>query len=416
MFPLRERLSSLASLALLFSSPEGDHQASAQVQMGRRREARTVLFVTNTPGYGGSEKHLLELIGRLDGSSVRSIILCAYTDPYSERLETARYSNVRVRSERGLRSFGDWFRIFRDVRPDVIVFIYGTLIAIPGPAVLAARLAGVRKLYSIQHLIPPPVRSKVEGRPLRNVAHRAIGGWARACAYLCDKTICVSNAVRDGLVQDYRFPRNATITIHNGVSVREFTPVGNDRIAIRARLRIRPEELVLVCSARLSEEKGIDILLTAVSGLVLRGLVCKCVILGDGHLKETLLAQIRQLGLDSYVRLEGFQEDVRPYLHAGDIFALTSYQEGLPFAVLEAMACGLPCVVTRVGGNTEAVSHNVEGLVVSPGAVDEVVEAVSYLWTHPAERARMSRAARTKACETFDIERRMAEIERVIIG
>ena len=94
---------------------------------------------------------------------------------------------------------------------------------------------------------------------------------------------------------------------------------------------------------------------------------------------------------------------------------LTSYAEGLPIAVLEAMACGLPCVVTNVGGNAEAIEHMMEGLVVSPGSVEEAADAISYLLTHPEERIRMSRMARLKVCERFDIDRTMAAIEQVIV-
>lgn len=373
--------------------------------------------MTNTAGYGGSEKHVLELIAGLEGS-VRSVILCAGANPYSERLEASRYLRVEVRSA-SLRSLADWVRIFLGVRPDVAVFVYGTLTAIPWDGVLAARLAGIRKLYSIQHSVPPPARSEVEGRPLRNVAYRVIGGWARLSAYLCDGTICVSNAIRETLVAEYRFQAHKTITIYNGVSLKQFTPDRTpdavERHAIRAKLGITPEELVLVCSARLSEEKRIGIVLTAMKRLLSIGLECKSIILGDGHLKESLMAQVGHLGLSSHVWLEGFQENVRPYLRASDIFVLTSQREGLSYSVLEAMACGLPCVVTGGDGKAEAVSHNLDGMVVW-ATPDKVAEAISYLWTHPAERARMSCAARAKVCEHFDIEYQMAETQRVLFG
>jgi glycosyltransferase involved in cell wall biosynthesis len=88
----------------------------------------------------------------------------------------------------------------------------------------------------------------------------------------------------------------------------------------------------------------------------------------------------------------------------------------LPFSVVEAMACGLPCVVTNVGGNSEAVIHNVNGLVVKPGSVDDVAEAITYLMSHPQERARMALASRSRACEEFDIEAKMAEIKRLILS
>jgi glycosyltransferase involved in cell wall biosynthesis len=80
------------------------------------------------------------------------------------------------------------------------------------------------------------------------------------------------------------------------------------------------------------------------------------------------------------------------------------------------MACGLPCIVTDVGGNAEAVTHQVDGLVVPPGSVDAVADAISYVATHPHERARMSRMARATACEAFDIDKNMAEIRSVILS
>lgn len=382
-------------------------------------ESRTVLFVTNTIGYGGSEKHLLEIIDRLGDSGVRPMILCAKTDPFSAHLNN--HTNV-IRCENALQSAWGWFRVFRDIRPDVVVFIYGTLLDIPWYASAAARLALVRWLYGIQHLIAPPLPPRVEVRSIRDVLRLLIGKRARrlmsanVAPRLCDKTICVSNAVRDSLVLDYYFPPEKTVTIHNGVSISTFAPSGSEGIAVRDKLGIHSEEFVLVCAARLSGEKGIDILLLAMGELVSRNVLCKCIIVGDGYLREKLSEQVQQLGLAGHIFILGYQKDVRPYLLAANAFVLTSHKEGLPFAILEAMACGLPCIVTNVGGNAEAVVHNVTGLVVTAGSPCEVAEAVSYLLAHPEVRARMSRAARLRVCEEFDIEARMAEIERVILN
>jgi glycosyltransferase involved in cell wall biosynthesis len=394
----------------------GAHSESAA-----RSGNRIVLFVTSTISYGGSEKHLLELIARLD-DSVRPIILCAKTDPFTDRLSPDGDSRVTVISGKLLKSAWDWFSVFRSIKPDVAVFVYGTLFDLPWYATVAAWAAGIRKLYAIQHLIPPPMPPKVAVKTARDALRRVAGGQTRRIIgsrfppYLCEKTICVSNAVRDSLVRDYRFPSERTITIHNGVSLSEFVPLAADGIPLRTKLGIRSEEFVVVCAARLSEEKGIDVLLLAISQLLRRDLTCKCLIVGDGYLREELIKQIRELGLTHDVLMVGFQEDVRPYLLASDVFVLTSHKEGLPFAVLEAMACGLPCVVTNVGGNAEAVAQNVTGLVVTDGSVDEVVQAMAYLLTHPRERLEMARAARARACKEFDIEASMAEIKRVILN
>jgi len=390
----------------------------------RSQGRRTLLFVTNSFSYGGTEKHLLELLNRLDDGTVQSVVLCTDSDPFTERLTDGCRSSVAIRSEKSLKSIKDWVRVFREIKPDIVFLVYGTLWILPWLAAAAARLAGVQKMYAIHQLMPqpPPDPQILEIKSPRDVLRRVFGKRvrkllsARVPPHLCDTTICVSNAVRDSLIQQYRFPARKLLTIYNGISLREFAPGQADGTAVRAKLEIRPDEFVLVCSARLSVEKGIDILLSAMSRIIQKEPSCKCIIIGEGALKEKLVEQAKSLGLSRHVFFEGFQADVRPYLCAADAFVLTSHIEGLPFSALEAMACGLPCVVTNVGGNSEAVVHNVNGLVVSPGSVDEVADAILYLLTHPQERARMAHASRSRVHKEFDIEAKMEDIKRLILS
>jgi glycosyltransferase involved in cell wall biosynthesis len=383
--------------------------------------SRTLLFVTNAGGFGGTEKHLLELIKRLGQSGVQPFILQVGADVYADHLQGNEPFCVGVRSEKIRNSLWDWFRFFRRTRPDIVVFVNSWVRSFPWYSSMAACLAGVPRRFAIQHSIAQPL-AKVEGMSMRNVLRRLLGGRRRTrlassvSALFCDATICVSNAVRDRLVTDYRFPPNKTITIYNGVSVPEFVPSESNRASVRARLGLGPEEFLLVSVARLGELKGLDILLLAMARVLSHGLSCKCIIVGDGPLKKSLSDQAGALGLDGRVFFEGFQKDVRPYLQTADAFVLTSDWEGFPLSVLEAMSCGLPCVVTNVGGNAEAVHHMVHGLIVAPRSVDEAADAISYLVTHPRERAEMSKMVRARVREAFDVEDRMAEIKRVILN
>jgi len=328
-----------------------------------------------------------------------------------------------VKCESEPESLWGWLRLIRDARPDTIVFIYSWLEAFPWQASVAAFLAGVRKRFSIHHLIalqpPPPVR----GWSPRSILRRLAGKRARyllsvsISGYVCNTTICVSNAVREVLVNAYRFSTRKTITIHNGVSTTIFAPSRTaDGETVRARLGIGPEDFLLLCAARLAEEKGIDILLRAVSRVVRQGISCKCVIIGDGPLKEKLLHQMNSLGLWDYVHFEGFQEDVRPYLQVASALILTSHLEGLPLSVLEAMACGVPCIVTNVGGSAEVVKDQVVGLVIPPASVEAAADAILYLAMHPRERAEMAGRTREMVCRSFEIEEKMGELRRVILS
>jgi glycosyltransferase involved in cell wall biosynthesis len=408
--------------------------------LSRHASNKKILFITSTVEYGGAEKHLLELIRRLRGPGVQVSIANFDRDFYSERLDPDQ--GVRVISFKQVpRSLWGWVRLFRAFQPDVVVFVYGWVWALPWTTAAGAWLAGIRRRISIQHLITPPIEFTPElsalwkrRRSIRGAVRHLLGReprWAaelplcvQAClsgpwglrisANLCTTIICVSNALRGSLVKAFGFPSRKMRTIYNGVSLSEFAQSKSDGAGIRAKLGIRPDEFMLVCTARLSAQKGIDILLHALARTLHNGVRCKCVIVGDGPLRDRLMEQAREMNLSCHVFFEGFQEDVRPYLHASSAFILTSRTEGLPLSILEAMACGLPSIVTDVGGNAEAVANQVHGLVVPPGSVDAVADAIAFLAAHPDEHARMSRLARARACEAFDIEVRMAEIKRLI--
>lgn len=410
------------------------------------RACKKILFVTNTNEYGGAEKHLLELIRRLRGPGVQLCIVCFEKDFFSERLGSNHDVEV-ITCKKAPHSLWDWVSHFRALQPDVVVFIYGWFWAFPCQALVGAWLAGVRRRFSIQHLMTPPwpvspkfLAAVKRQRSMRSRLRRLLGRvprqeppWManvslcelasmsspaqlRRSAYFCNTTICVSNALRDSLVKDFGFPARRVKTIHNGVSVSEFVPSENRGSEVRDKLGIGRDEFILVCVARLSEQKGIDILLQAMAFALREGVRCKCIIVGDGPLKSQLFEQASAMGLSSHVFFEGFHEDVRPYLQASSAFILTSHSEGLPLSILEAMACGLPSIVTDVGGNAEVIAHRVQGLIVPRGSVDAIADGISYLANHPQERAEMARMARTRVCEAFDIENAMGQIRRLILS
>ena len=375
-----------------------------------------VFFVTNTVTYGGAEKHLIQLVNQLYQSHVRSVIICLKEDPFSERLSPDRAQVIKQWSAGG---FFSWLSLFFRMRPKSVVFIPGVS-AFPWYAYLAAKCAGAAGLHCIQHNTQDPLPPPVPITSLRGVMRRCFG-WRTRYVFdagmgtrIANYTICVSEAVRRSLVDGHGYPADKTIAILNGVNVSEFGPCETNRAAVRKRLGFSADDIVLVCVARLTPEKGVDILLKAVAKLVGESGGCKCVVVGDGPLKQQLAGMVVSLGLQKHVLLEGFQADVKPYLQAADIFALTSYNEGLPFAVLEAMACGLPCVVTNVGGNAEAVTAQ-EGYVVNSGSANEVAQAISRLLKNRQQRMRMSRSSRTRVMEVFNLDLRMKELEEAIL-
>jgi glycosyltransferase involved in cell wall biosynthesis len=431
----------------VYESEATESGVSPSVQLGTvaRRARKKILFVTNTREYGGAEKHLLELIRRLQGPDVQISILCLEADFFTERLDSDFEGEI-ISCQKTPGCLRDWADLFRGLQPDVVVFIYNWFWTLPWMAAVGAWRAGIPRRLSIQHLLTPrsPLPedlvaqvnawksfrrrlARLRGRearerplwmrelPLCVVASLSTSLELKLSGYLCDKTICVSRALRDSLVKEFGFPRWKVKTIYNGVSVSQFIPPQGHKSPVRESLGIGQDDFVLICVARLGEQKGIDILLQTIAHVIRNGLACKCIIVGDGPLKNELLDLAREMGLGGHVFFEGFREDVRPYLQAGSAFILTSHMEGLPLSILEAMACGLPSIVTDVGGNAEIITHRIDGLIVPRGSVDAGAEAISYLATHPQERGQMAQMARTRVCEAFDIEKSMAEIRRLIL-
>lgn len=373
---------------------------------------KKIVFVTRSFEYGGAEKHLIELLHRLCRLDVQISIVCFGKDLFTEYLTGCPNLVVTSIAETP-SSLWAWIAFFRSCQADTVVLVYSWSWNLHWTAPIGAWLARVPRRYAIQHLVTPAVAPESTG-------HRILQGIFRHAnlkmsALTFQAIICVSDAVKSTLVKQYAFPEKVMKTIHNGVSLSQFVPSCADGAQIRQNYGIGKSEFLFVCVARLSEQKGIGILLEALSMAVEKGLAFRCIIVGDGPLRAELQGKSRELGLDGRVIFAGFHEDVRPYLWAASAFIMTSYREGLPLAILEAMACRLPCIVTDVGGNREAITDKVNGLLVPAGSVDAVVEAISLLISHPDEKARMSRAALDRVQQAFNVETCMMKIISVIL-
>lgn len=379
----------------------------------------SVLFVTEGYIFSGLERHLIDLVVRMDQS--RPTILCIGKDLFSERVPLGAAIEV-VHCGNKPRFWWNWAALLRRLKPDIVVFLHGDMSHFRGGAYVGARVAGIKRVVSVHHLVPPvALPPPVRVRSLKALAIRILGWRTRELLSLrwsrwaCDSVICVSDAICKGLLT-YGYPRSKMIVVHNGVSSRDFAPARAVRDATRQTLGIAPEETVFICVARLSSIKGFDVLLPAMAEAKQRGVRCRCLIVGEGPLREEMVQTIEQMGLSHCISLLGFAADVRPYLCAADIFILTSYREGLPLSLLEAMACGLPSIVTDVGGNHEAVTSGKEGYIVPVGASPQLVNAIVRLTEDAATLSQMRTNALQRVCTEFDLDTQMVRVEKAIIG
>lgn len=245
--------------------------------------------------------------------------------------------------------------------------------------------------------------------------HLSMIGRSRRRALLKDlftpcvqKVIAVSEATAAALREQHRVPAAKIAVVYNGVDLGRLSFV--ERPRARAKLGIAEDATAIGCVGELIPRKGQGYLIEAVSGLSqrVRGGV-EVVIVGDGRDRARLQGQIEKHGLAGVVRLAGVVEKAASLLKAFDLFAMPSLMEALPFALLEAMAAGLPAVASSAWGIPEVLVHGETGLLFPPGDVGALREAIEALLVDRDLRARMGQRAAHVVSEKFSLDAMVRE-------
>lgn len=250
---------------------------------------------------------------------------------------------------------------------------------------------------------PPLVRTRHISAPIpRNWPTRWL--YTRATARIAT----TGEALRQELIARNRFPGERIISIPTGIDTGHFVP--GDRAAARARLGLAPEGMIIGIVATLRSWKGHRYLIEAFAGL--GDSRARLAIVGDGPMRDNLVGLVDGLGLRERVIMPGNQRDVLPWLQAMDVFALPSYaNEGVPQAILQAMASGLPVISTTIGGIAEAVQDGTTGVLIEPRDARALHAELENLVRDPARRAALGAAAAEHARRHFGIDRMLDGME-----
>jgi L-malate glycosyltransferase len=186
------------------------------------------------------------------------------------------------------------------------------------------------------------------------------------------------------------------VQIHNGINL-EAVKASHDREDVRQGLGIQADDYVIGTVGRLTPVKGHEILLRAVSSLrKTKTRNIRLLIVGDGPLISKLKDLMRELNIENQVILAGQRDDVYDLVTCMDVFALPSLHEGIPMVLLEALALKRPVVASRVGGIPEVLEHGRSGLLVSPGNVMELVEAIDRILNDRLYAIQLAQAGRDR--------------------
>lgn len=225
-----------------------------------------------------------------------------------------------------------------------------------------------------------------------------------------DAVIAVSRDLADHVIELGADPGRVVHVIYDGIDTDLFRP--GPAAEARARLGLERDTPVVLSVGNLVPVKGQDLLIEACARLARAGVRFVCYLIGDGPLRSQLGRQAAGLGLGGRFRMPGALPSHRlpDWYRAADVFALPSHSEGVPNVQLEAMACGVPFVGSRVGGIPE-VAHLGESRLVPPGDAGALAEALGEFLTRPAGRAPGAAGAVRDLAETVaDIEQLFGDV------
>jgi glycosyltransferase involved in cell wall biosynthesis len=354
-----------------------------------------VLYVIGQLSIGGTETQLVQLVSGLDKEHFEPVIACL-TGGSSIHLLKLDKENIPVifleRETRGrLAALWNFFRVIREFNPDIVhSFAYASRLALP-----------LAKLFSNAKIIV-----SIRTQPEREI------NWLDRWAILLANLTLPNSRKAVGWLQSVFGERISIQLIYNGLDIEAFKALSCEPPPFFAP----PDKKVICVIARLWPVKGLDFLLVAFALLVASVNNVQLWFVGDGPERENLKFRSEQLGIASNVVFLGMQEKIPPILSQAQIGVLSSSYEGLPNAIIEYMASGLPVVATDVGGVSELVQDGLTGYLVPPGNAHLLAEKILYLLNNPELSCQFGKLGLKRVEKYFSLERMIKETEKTYQG
>jgi L-malate glycosyltransferase len=357
-----------------------------------KREIR-VGFVMHVMQVAGAEVLVAEIVRRM-GKVFRPTIFCLDgVGPLGERIRNQGVDVINLERRPG-RDYRVAWRLARLIRSRGIEVVHAHQYTPFFYAALAKVVTGGRfRLILTEHgRHYPDIVS-----PTRRFAnHWLLGPLADAITGVCQFSA-------DSLARNDGFSRNKITVIDNGIVLDRYEPV-DGRAQVRSRLGLDPSRRYIGVIARFHPVKDHTMLLHAFARVATAREDVDLLLVGDGPLRQPLTDLCRSLAISERVRFLGIRGDVPDILRALDVFALTSLSEAASLTLLEAMASGIPVVVTAVGGNPELVRAGVDGLHVPRGDDGATATAILQILGDPDLASRMGQAARERVVERYQLD------------
>ncbi len=358
------------------------------------------LMIPTLDRIGGAERHVMLLAAGLRQRGWRvSVVALSGSGRMAARELGDTGTTVRsLGMRKGLADPRGWMRFnrwLRHERPDVV----------HAHLPHATWLARWSRVFAPVPVLVDTLHSSSTGTLGRRLGYRA-------SRWLPDQVTAVSQSVADAHLAVNIVNRRTLAVLHNGVDVDDWRPDEQAGSALRAELGLA-DTFLWLAAGRLETVKNYPMLLEAMAAV---NQPAQLAIAGSGPLLRNLEQLSSYLGLSHRVRFVGFVPDVKRWFQAADGFALTSLWEGLPMALLEASACGLPAVATDVPGSREVILDGVTGTLVPPADPATLAAAMNAMMQLPLEERRAIGArARQRMVKKFSLAATLDSCEELYL-
>jgi glycosyltransferase involved in cell wall biosynthesis len=354
-----------------------------------RRRIR-VMFLIPALDIGGAERVVARTAARLDPARFDTVVAAFIPGTDRLRPELRGVETVLVGRARGPALGWQLLRTLRRLRPDVLLtFMFHANVA----GRLAGRLARVPVIVSSERVVGWEPKWRI-------VVNRLTVGLATAMT-------TNSIAGRDFWADRLRQPADKVHVIYNGIDLEQFP------------LRVITSEVPRCFGvlARLHRANGHRWLLDALHRLQsLAPEPWTCRFAGDGPERSALEVDVNRMGLSGRVIFDGFCTDASSFLRSIDAYIHPALVAGMPNAVLEAMATGLPVIATGVGGTAEAVQPGLTGYLINPGDVDDFARHALNILRRPGHAAQLGAEGRRRVEEMFSLDAMVKCVEQLLNG
>ena len=354
-------------------------------------------YVINNLTVGGAEKLLLSTVKKLSKEKY-DITVCSMLHGKA-LLKDFEKSGVKVvclnmHNKRDIRGFFKLYHFFKSNKIDIV---HTHLLEADLLGRFAAILANVPVIISTDHRVDDwRMNSKRLKTKIRFILNRIACNHSKGI-------IAVADNIKNHLIKNEKINPVKIYVIKNGIEIQEC-----NGSSIRKK---KGDTIVLGNIGRLSKEKGHEYLLKAFKQAKTKCSNIKLLVAGDGPLRLSLEKFAHDLDISADVTFLGVLDDIPAFLNKIDIFVLSSLQEGLPIALLEAMAAEKPIIATTVGGIPEVVENGLDGILVDAANVHELKHAIISVIQNEDKRGEMGQNAQKKVEEYFDLDNTVDELE-----